>query len=75
LVRSVGSTRDQDIFIQYRLQKGLGDPSPAHAVAAEFGVSPANVRQIDCRMRRRVAAAVASSPRFESLREVQWFVA
>jgi hypothetical protein len=74
-VRSVGSPRDQRIFIQYRLQKGLGDPSPAHVVAAEFGVTPANVRQIDCRMRRRVAAVLASSPRFESLREVQWFVA
>lgn len=75
LVRSVGSPRDQRIFIQYRLQKGLGDPSPAHVVAAEFGVSPANVRQIDCRMRRRVARVVATSPRFEPLREVQWFVA
>jgi hypothetical protein len=74
-VACVGTARDQRVFVEYRIQRALGDPSPAHVVAREFGLTPANVRQIDCRMRKRLAAVVASTPRFERLREVRWFAA
>jgi hypothetical protein len=71
----IGSARDQRIFVEYRLQKELGDPAPSHVVAREFGVSPANVRQIDCRMRRKLAALVAASPDYAALRDVKWIAA
>jgi hypothetical protein len=74
-VASVGSARDQQVFLEYRIQQALGDPSPAHVVAREFGLTPANVRQIDCRMRKRLAAVIASTPRFAALQEVRWFAA
>jgi len=55
-VRLVASERDQRVHIEYQTQKSLGDPSPAHTVAAEFGLQPANVRQIDARVRRRLTS-------------------
>jgi hypothetical protein len=67
--------RLDSIILEYRIQRALGDPSPAHVVAREFGLTPANVRQIDCRMRKRVAALISSTPRFATLREVRWFAA
>lgn len=54
-VRRVASERDQQIHIEYQTQKSLGDPSPANTVAAEFNLQPANIRQIDARVRRRLA--------------------
>jgi hypothetical protein len=75
VIRSVGSPRDQRVFVQYQLQKHLGDPSPAHVVAAEFGLTPANVRQIDRRMRVKLRARLAAGPRAELLQEVRWFAA
>lgn len=54
-VRRVASARDQRIHIEYQTQKALGDPSPANTVASEFGLEPANIRQIDARVRRRLA--------------------
>jgi hypothetical protein len=75
VVAQLGSARDQQVFIEYRLQKELGDPSPSHVVAREFGLTPANVRQIDCRMRRKLAAAVESTPDHAPLRDVRWLAA
>ena len=74
-VTRLGSARDQRVFIEYRLQKELGDPSPSHVVAREFGLSAANVRQIDCRMRRKLATIVASTPHYAELRDVRWIAA
>ena len=54
-VRTVASERDQRIHIEYQTQKSLGDPSPAHTVGAQFDLQPANIRQIDARVRRRLA--------------------
>jgi hypothetical protein len=75
VIRRVGSERDQQIFVEYRLQRELGDPSPSHVVAREFGVSPANVRQIDLRMRRKLAALVDASPDYAALRDIRWIAA
>jgi hypothetical protein len=75
VVAQLGSVRDQRIFVEYRLQKELGDPAPSHVVAREFGVTPANVRQIDHRMRRKLAALVAATPDYAALRDVRWIAA
>lgn len=59
-VRQVAGERDQRVHIEYQTQKALGDPSPANTVAAQFGLQPANVRQIDARVRRRLDALIGS---------------
>jgi hypothetical protein len=71
----VASERDVAVHIQYRVQKGLGDRSPAHTVAAEFGLQPDNVRQIDHRVRRKVRALIERNATFEPLRDLHWLAA
>lgn len=61
-VRQVANERDQRIHIEYQTQKSLGDPSPAITVGAEFGLQPANIRQIDARVRSRLAETSALVP-------------
>ncbi len=61
--------------MQYRIQKSLGDHSPAHTVGAEFGLSPDHVRQIDRRMRVRLSRLIDQDPRFAPLAELRWLVA
>ena len=73
--RSVGSGRDQDVAWLYRVQKETGDPSPAHTVADEFGISPANARKIHQRHFGRVSSVIWSDERFEPLRRWGWFAA
>lgn len=74
-VASVSTPRDQRVVYEYWLQQELGDPSPSHVVAREFGLTPANVRQIDCRMRKRLAQVIASDARFAALEDVRWLAA
>jgi RNA polymerase sigma factor (sigma-70 family) len=74
-VAEIGSPRDQQVFVEYRLQLDLRDPSPSHAVARLFGLSPANVRQIHRRMRVRLNELVATDARFAALEEVRWLAA
>lgn len=62
----------REVHLQYRVQQGLGDPSPAVTVATHYGLSAANVRQIDCRIRRHLVALVTSEPRFAPLRAIPW---
>ncbi|MCU0272722.1 MAG: hypothetical protein MUE34_05755 [Acidimicrobiales bacterium] len=54
---AVASPRDRQVFAEYLLQQSHGDPSPSHTVAAILGLTPANVRQIVCRVRGRVRSA------------------
>lgn len=54
---AVASPRDRRVFAEYLLQQSHGDPSPSHTVAALLGLTPANVRQIVCRVRGRVRTA------------------
>lgn len=54
-VQQITSERNADVHIEYQTQKSLGDPSPAHTVGQQFGLQPANVRQIDRRVRRQLA--------------------
>lgn len=74
-IRRVASPRDTDVHILYRLQKGMGDRSPAHTVGAEFGLAPDNVRQIDLRVRRKLGALIAVDPAYGPLRDLQWLAA
>ncbi len=74
-IRSAGSHRDQQVYWEYRIQQGLGDPSPAHTVASRFGLRPDNVRQICRRHGQKVWKAVTTDPRFTELRTHGWFAA
>ena len=74
-IGAVASPRDRRVHIQYRLQKGMGDRSPAHTVAAEFGLQPDNVRQIDHRVRRKVRALIERDEVFAPLRDLYWLAA
>jgi len=74
-IRSVGSVAHQEIYWEYRLQQGLGDPSPAHTVGQRFGKQPATVRQICKRHGDRVWALVREDQRFVDLHDHGWFAA
>lgn len=54
-VHRVTGRRNADVHIEYQTQKSLGDPSPAHTIGHQFGLQPANVRQIDRRVRQQLA--------------------
>ena len=60
------------IHLEYRIQKALGDPSPARTVATELGVGEANVRQIDRRIRVKLSRLVAADDRYRPLRAIPW---
>ena len=68
----VGSERDATVHLEYRVQKALGDPSPSHTVADMVGLRAANIRQIDTRMRKKVAELVELDDRFRPLKELAW---
>ena len=57
----VPSERDRAVHTEYQIQKLLGDRSPAHTVADMFNLTPANVRQIDLRVRRRLDGRISAS--------------
>jgi hypothetical protein len=66
----VGSERDQCVHWEYEVQKGLGDPSPAVTVAAQFGLRADNVRQITRRHRQKVRTLIDSDGRYAALRDL-----
>ncbi|MDW3217118.1 MAG: hypothetical protein R8F63_00785 [Acidimicrobiales bacterium] len=74
-IRSVGSERDQLVYWEYRIQQGMGDPSPAHTVGARFGLKPDNVRQVCRRHGRKVWLVIETDPAFAELRDHGWFAA
>jgi hypothetical protein len=61
-LRSVASERDRRVFLEVAVQAASGDPSPANTVAEMFGLRPAAVRQIRCRVRRRLLGYVSDGP-------------
>ncbi|MEI7593633.1 MAG: hypothetical protein WCK41_10475 [Actinomycetes bacterium] len=69
------SPRDAEISEQYLIQQSLGDPSPSHTVAAEFGLSAANVRQIVCRTRKSILQLQARDERYGELGQSGWLAA
>lgn len=71
-VEQVGSERDATVHLEYRVQKALGDPSPSHTIGDMVGLQAANIRQIDNRMRKKVAELVKLDDRFGPLKELAW---
>lgn len=67
-VAAVTNGRDRAVFVEYVLQKSLDDPSPANTVAAMVGLTPANVRKIHQRVRRRLTELIRSDPMYTPLR-------
>lgn len=55
-VHAVLSERDRRVFLEYRVQQAMDDPSPAHTVGAMHAMTPAAVRQVVSRANRRLAA-------------------
>ncbi len=71
-IGEVASDRDQQVHIAYRMQHADGDPSPANTVASEFGLAPANVRQIDKRTRAKLARLASTDANYAPLEELAW---
>ncbi len=68
----VGSPRDAAVHTEYRVQRAAGDPSPANTVAAEFGLRPDNVRQIDARMRRKLRHLAETDSTYSEIGDLRW---
>jgi hypothetical protein len=58
-------------LLDYRIQQGQGDPSPAHTLAERYGTTPDAMRQRICRGRRRLRQVVATDPRFAVLADLE----
>lgn len=71
-ITEVASERDRHVHIAYRLQHADGDPSPANTVAAMCDLGAANVRQIDRRVRAKLATLAATDPAYAPLKELAW---
>lgn len=57
-------------LLDYSMQQHQGDPSPAHTLAARYGVSPETLRKRISRNRARLRTVVRSEPRFADLAEL-----
>ena len=61
-LRQVAVDRDRRVFLEVAIQRSSGDPSPANTVAVMYGMTPAAVRQVCCRLRKRLLAYAAEVP-------------
>jgi hypothetical protein len=61
---AVASTRTTEVLLRYAEQQHQGDPSPAHTVGDELAMQPPAVRQVVCRLRRRLLALASDEPRY-----------
>jgi hypothetical protein len=66
------SDRDRVVHVEYRRQVAAGDRSPSQTVGAMFGLRADHVRQIDRRVRQRLAALAASDDEFAPLAGLPW---
>lgn len=71
-VRLVASERDAEVHLQFQTQKALGDRQPANTVAHMMGLSPANVRKINERVRAKLSQLAATDADFAGLARVAW---
>ncbi len=60
------------MHLEYQVQKALGDRSPANTVGVMFDLSPANVRQIDRRVRRKLSDLQANDSAYTALARLSW---
>lgn len=68
----VASPRNQAVILAFRVQKAMGDPSPAATVGQSFDLKPEAVRQIVHRGRQALRELVASNARFAELGDMGW---
>lgn len=61
-LEAVASERDRRVYLEVELQHALHDPSPANTVAAMYGLTPAAVRQVRCRVRRNLIRYAQDRP-------------
>jgi hypothetical protein len=66
------SDRDRRVHVEYRRQCAAGDPSPATTVGWQFGLRADHVRQIDRRVRAKLAALASGDDEFAPLAELPW---
>jgi DNA-directed RNA polymerase specialized sigma24 family protein len=64
------SERDRHVFLMFTVQQDADDPSPSVTVAAAFGLTPDNVRQIARRVRVRLVGLADSDRRYAGLRDL-----
>lgn len=74
-VGGLTTDRNRNIYFEFELQQALGDRSPARTVGALFDLTPANVRQIVRRVRKRLRERIQVDAALEPLRDLRWFAA
>lgn len=68
----VASPRNFNVVLSFRLQRVLGDPSPAVTVGHQYDLRPDAVRQIVHRARLALRRLAHSDPKFDGLRDLGW---
>jgi hypothetical protein len=63
----VGTARTSEVLLRYAEQRRQGDPSPAHTVGDELEMQPPAVRQVVCRLKRRLLALADDDDRYAPL--------
>lgn len=58
------------LVVNYRIHQDQGDPSPAHTLAAQHGLTPETVRQRVSRTRKRMRAVIETDERFAELADL-----
>jgi len=71
-LKAIASERDAQVHLEYQVQKALGDRSPANTVGAMFDLSPANVRQVDRRVRQKLSELRANNSAYAVLARLSW---
>jgi len=66
----VANARDRSILLEVAVQTELGDPSPSVTVAAMREMTPAAVRQVVSRTRRRLHGLATDDERFAPLADL-----
>lgn len=66
-LQAAASERNQALFLAYRVQRSLGDPSPAATVGSLFNMRPDAVRQAVHRTTARLRELATSDHRFRDL--------
>lgn len=68
----VASPRNFSVVLSFRLQRVMGDPSPAVTVGHQYDLRPDAVRQIVHRARAALRRLAHSDPKFDGLRDLGW---
>ena len=64
------SPRDRAVILEYVLQGKSGDRAPARTVGVEFGLEPANIRQIVKRTRSKLSGYARMESRYQTIADL-----